>query len=207
MALDFPSSPTVGQLYPVTPIPGVPQYRWNGSAWMAVDVPTPPSLIGAGTVMLFYQASAPIGWTKLTAHNDKALRVVSGVGGASGGTNPFSTVMAQSVVGGTTLGLAGLPAGITSNATQNVFVNPAGNPANAFEYFGVSGTFTSYQIAAGATGVWVIGGVGSGATMITSSHYGSNNITVNSNNTGGGSHNHPITMGIQYLDVILASKD
>jgi hypothetical protein len=55
----------------------------------------------AGTVMLFQQSAAPIYWTKLTTHNDKALRVVSGAA-SSGGTNAFSTVMAQTVVGNTT---------------------------------------------------------------------------------------------------------
>jgi microcystin-dependent protein len=62
-----------------------------------------------GTTMPFYQAAAPVGWTKLTTHNDKALRVVSGSGGVSGGTNAFSTVMAQSVVGNTTLSAATIP--------------------------------------------------------------------------------------------------
>ena len=42
-----------------------------------------------GTVMLFVQSVAPTGWTKSTAHNDKALRVVSG-SVSSGGTITFS---------------------------------------------------------------------------------------------------------------------
>jgi len=59
--------------------------------------------VPSGTVMLFYQAAAPIGWTKLTTQNDKAIRVVSGSGGVAGGTNPFSTVMAQTATGNHTL--------------------------------------------------------------------------------------------------------
>jgi microcystin-dependent protein len=43
-----------------------------------------------GTVMLFVQSVAPTGWTKSTAHNDKALRVVSG-SVSSGGSIAFST--------------------------------------------------------------------------------------------------------------------
>jgi hypothetical protein len=43
----------------------------------------------SGTIMLFQQATAPNGWTKLTTHNDKALRVVSGTPG-TGGVNTFS---------------------------------------------------------------------------------------------------------------------
>jgi hypothetical protein len=34
VALDFPSSPTVGDKYPVSPIAGVPNYVWDGTAWM-----------------------------------------------------------------------------------------------------------------------------------------------------------------------------
>lgn len=60
--------------------------RDNGSSW--ADIAT---LIPAGTVMVFYQAAAPVGWTKITTQNDKALRVVSGTGGGSGGTNALSS--------------------------------------------------------------------------------------------------------------------
>ena len=56
--------------------------RDSGSAWE--DVAT---LIDAGTIMLFCQAAAPTGWTKITTQNDKALRIVSGTtGGTAGGT-------------------------------------------------------------------------------------------------------------------------
>ena len=45
----------------------------------------------SGTVMVFYQSAAPTGWTKSTAQNDKALRVVSGSGGGTGGTHDLSS--------------------------------------------------------------------------------------------------------------------
>jgi Chaperone of endosialidase len=32
-ALDFPSSPTVGQKYPATPVSGIPTYTWDGEKW------------------------------------------------------------------------------------------------------------------------------------------------------------------------------
>jgi len=62
-----------------------------------------------GTLMLFQQTTAPAGWTKQTTHNDKLLRVVSGTA-SSGGTNAFSTVNAQTVVGSSTLSSAQLAA-------------------------------------------------------------------------------------------------
>jgi len=33
LALNFPSSPTVGDKYPSTPVVGVPQYTWDGEKW------------------------------------------------------------------------------------------------------------------------------------------------------------------------------
>jgi hypothetical protein len=42
--------------------------------------------------MVFFQASSPTGWTLDTTHNDKALRVVSGTGGGSGGTTGISSL-------------------------------------------------------------------------------------------------------------------
>ncbi len=48
----------------------------------------------SGTKMLFQQTSAPTGWTKITSHNNKALRVVSGTAG-SGGSNAFSNTLAS----------------------------------------------------------------------------------------------------------------
>ena len=38
MALDFPSSPTVGQLYPNPAVAGVPQYTWDGEKWASGNV-------------------------------------------------------------------------------------------------------------------------------------------------------------------------
>ena len=33
MALDFPASPTLNQLYPSPAVPGVPVYTWDGEKW------------------------------------------------------------------------------------------------------------------------------------------------------------------------------
>ena len=54
---------------------------WNG-AWASMP---------ATTESVFYQASAPPGWTQNILINDQVLRVVSGVGGAGGGSWDNST--------------------------------------------------------------------------------------------------------------------
>ena len=40
-----------------------------------------------GTRLAFHQASPPVGWTQDTAIDDSMLRIVSGVGGGTGGTD------------------------------------------------------------------------------------------------------------------------
>jgi hypothetical protein len=59
-----------------------------------------PAAFPSGTVMLFVQTAAPTGWTKVTTHNDKALRVVSGTV-STGGTSAFSTAFAARTSAGT----------------------------------------------------------------------------------------------------------
>ena len=55
MALDFPSSPTVGQLYPSPPIAGVGQWRWDGTEWV------PNSFAGSVGTGVYMQDAAPTG--------------------------------------------------------------------------------------------------------------------------------------------------
>ena len=81
------------------------------------------ALIPSGTKMLFVQGSAPVGWTQVTSDNDKALRVVSGTGGGTGGSVAFETAFASQTVagtnGGTAITIAQMPAH-THNFTASV---------------------------------------------------------------------------------------
>jgi len=63
----------------------------------------------ATTAMLFVQTAAPTGWTKLTTHDNKALRIVSGTAG-TGGSVAFTTAFASGLsAGATTLSTAQIP--------------------------------------------------------------------------------------------------
>ena len=66
--------------------------RDNGTSWDDIG----QNVIPSGTKMVFYQASAPVGWTAV-ALNDKFLRVVTagGTGGSTGGTVAASTSLAH----------------------------------------------------------------------------------------------------------------
>ena len=83
-----------------------------------VSTATANGAFPSGTKMLFHQAAAPTGWTKVTTINDAALRVVSGTtGGSTSGSTAFSTLFAggQAVtlsgnVGATTLNTSQMPA-------------------------------------------------------------------------------------------------
>jgi len=49
-------------------------------------------IIPQSSVALFFTSSAPTGWTQVTTHNDKTLRVVSSTGGGSGGSISYSSL-------------------------------------------------------------------------------------------------------------------
>lgn len=59
--------------------------RSNGTTWEPVG-----TVIESGTRLIFPQASVPTGWTQVTTHNDKMIRIVSGTGAGTGGTNDVS---------------------------------------------------------------------------------------------------------------------
>jgi hypothetical protein len=95
----------------------------NGTTWSSA------AIIPSGTVMLFVQTSAPTGWTKSVAYNDRALRVVSGTAG-TGGSVAFATAFASQGVSGTvgnhTLTTAEIP---SHTHTVDAYVNdPCGSP-------------------------------------------------------------------------------
>jgi len=137
----------------------------------------------AATVMLFVQTSAPTGWTKSTAHDNKALRVITGTVG-SGGTTGFTTVFTNQTP---TITTSGLSAGATTLTTAQI-------PSHTHTY-----TQNSGYPAAG------LGGSAQDGAPIASSSTG-----------GGGSHTHTvtgtatstaITLNVQYVDVIIATKN
>ncbi len=55
----------------------------------------------SGTSMLFFDAAAPLGWTKSITHDNKAIRIVNTGGGGAGGAVDFSAAFASKSVSGT----------------------------------------------------------------------------------------------------------
>lgn len=168
----------------------------------------------SGTVLVFAQTAAPTGWTKSTTHNDKALRVVSGAA-SSGGSVAFTTAFASQAVAGTvgatTLDASQIPShthtGTTSAAGSHN--HQTGNPdTGGGAYFG---TATASSGSASNRDA-LVGGLINNATYVTST-VGNHTHTFTSDATGGGgSHTHSFTgtainLAVQYVDVILATKN
>lgn len=159
--------------------------------------PTWSSVAGfpTGTAMMFVQTAAPTGWTKSTTHDNKALRVVSGTA-SSGGSVAFTTAFASQAVSGTNTSFTATNQGTTLAITQI--------PAHGHSRIGVGGANNSGYANSPFTA-----GSGFGTP-----------VAVNSANQGGGtSHTHTqdahthtftgtaINLAVQYVDVIIATKD
>ena len=147
MAIDFPSSPTVGQQYTYNNV----SYTYTSQGvWLATGAASVG--FGAGTATVFVQAAAPTGWVKDTTHNDKALRIVSSTGGTSGGTVAFSTAFARTATDTLTLAVTQMP----------------GHNHTGYDGYTVMTGSGAYTAAAG--GSWGIGYGGVGFTGGGQSH-------------------------------------
>lgn len=168
--------------------------------------------------MLFVQTTAPVGFTKSAAHNNKALRVVSGTAG-SGGSVAFTTAFASKAVSGTVAN--GTAGGTVANGTAG------GTVANTTLSTSMSASHThTYTLRFGTyTGGGYPGFDGSGDRLVDAAA-----TTGASDGGGGGAHGHGFTgaahnhgftgaahghgftgtaidLAVQYVDVIICTKD
>lgn len=195
----------------------------NAPEW--AEIAAPVEAIPSGSAMLFYQASAPTGWTKQTAHNDKSLRVVSGTGGGSGGSTAFTSVFTSRTPSGS---VSSSFSGSTNGASANISVNSTtlstsqlANHGHSFE----NGFFAENN-----------GNYGNFGSSVQGSNNGNDNDNrpfTRGDNTGGSgsgdSHSHGISQSdhshglsgsvsssfsgssmdfaVQYVDVIICTRN
>jgi hypothetical protein len=147
------------------------------------------NIIPLNSVSVFYQAVQPLGWTKSSSHNQKALRVVSSGGGFSGGSLSFPSVFKNYNVSGT--------------ATINGTANPS--------------TLTSAQLGPHLHGMGGVAVVisGGGGDVGGGGGYQTPTIATTTNSGGDGSHSHPFSgtvpynynfnLTVKYVDVIICT--
>jgi hypothetical protein len=137
----------------------VDQYGRVLSATASVTFPS-------GTILIFGQAAAPAGWTKLTdtRYNDSSIRVVTGNGGGFGGSAAFSTVFSSSYsyngsvsinsgsVGATTLSTGQMPAHTHPTTIDNHLLFDASGPCCPVRYGGPGGYPGTYFSMSGEGG-------------------------------------------------------
>lgn len=188
--INFPPNPTPGQRY--TAGNGFTyEFKTPLGAWVIYYA---PSSLPAGSTMIFLQPSAPTGWTQLTTSgfSDSMIRLITGAGGGTGGSIPFSTFF-------------------TSSSTYN---------GNLTLTSGQTGDFTIDESTMASHSHFfpsIVAGNGSGRMMGGSCCNGPGNI--NSSFTGGGqAHNHTLVgatadgnfvtdFSLKYVDAIVASRN
>lgn len=157
-----------------------------------------------GTIMAFQQTTAPTGWVKLTTHNDKALRVVTGTP-SSGGATAFATVFGSGkTTGSYTLLEADIP-GHTHTGASHTHTITHTHSAGSYVVPGPVNTTGTSPFAGAGTSV--------GSTSVTGTSGGSNSANTGAKtpgaggSTGGdGGHSHTSSLDLQYVDIILAQK-
>jgi hypothetical protein len=154
----------------------------TGLAWRTPSVPS-------GSVMVFYQASSPTGWSPVLNLNDKALRVVNNgtTGGTAGGTGgSFSAVFASR-----TVPLVDHTHSITDPGHAHPTPNFVNNSASASAREGSGGSVDRIKNLYYGSGTY---GAGTGVSIKYTSESG-----FTTGNT--------MDFAVQYIDVILCSKN
>lgn len=134
-----------------------------------------------GTTMMFRQAAAPVGWTRVTTYDDTLLRIVGTAAPGSGGSNGFAAAFnSQTATGGYTLQIADMPAH-----------NYPGSVASTSHRYYTPDTNNGVQAPTGPSVVGAQAGI---------------NLAIASQG-GGGPHSHSITTSIKYVDALIAKKN
>lgn len=148
----------------------------------------------SGTTLVFYQAAAPTGWTKLTTQDNKALRVVSGTGGGSGGTNSFTSAFNSNKTVSISISISGTTGDRSLTTAQ---LSTHGHNANGYYGHDLIGSSYSHSLGAG--------------------QWNFTNMAAIQQQGLGDPHNHSFSgsdtdtdtfnLDVQYIDVIICSKN
>lgn len=186
----------------------------------------------SGTITLFVQSSAPAGWNQVSSQNNKAIRVVNGSGGGSGGNQPFTSVFTSvpvtgsvnfsglSVSGGQTNTVSQTPSGSVQLGSLNVSsttISEGQMPSHTHQYQqrpaggsnGGQGNGLNNQNTSNVTNTG--GNQGHSHSVSGSGSFSGNNMShshnFNASVSGNGSFSgNSLDLSVQYVDAILCSK-
>jgi hypothetical protein len=146
----------------------------------------------AGTQLTFSQAAAPSGWTKNTDVDNAMIRIVSGSGGGTGGTQNFTSVCTTQSVSGS----GSFPISFNIGVTGTTDATP-GSGTVGTSYGFTSGGFSyggANNISHNHIGTGSINGPGSYGVQGGGGNFGVG-ISIDTDLQGGnGSHDHSIQL-------------
>jgi len=157
----------------------------------------------SGTVMFFQQTSAPTGWTKSTAHNNKAIRIVSGTVG-TGGNSAFTTAFASYTPSGnvSVAGSVSMSGSIGSTTLSTAQIPAHSHTVSAGGFADGGGNFAIYLAGQRQGQSWTSSNTGGGGSH-NHNHNLSGSLSINSSNFSGSAKD----LAVQYVDTIIATKD
>lgn len=192
-------------------------YSGNGSALTGV------SSIPSGTTALFYQASAPTGWTQNTAStiNDCCLRVVTGSGAGVGGADGFTTTLASGKTTEAktvpfTVDSPGSVSGSTGDTSLSAptiasHTHPSGAsgavPRNGYTTYRYENPGNNYYVPFYAIDQPARSSGGSGSSGAHNHPFSGGSITASGPVDSSSASLAVPTMDVKYEDVIAATKD
>jgi hypothetical protein len=176
-------------------------------------------IIAQSSAVLFYEAAAPTGWTKVITHDNKAMRVVNGTGGGSGGSTSFLSAFPSTATRPltATVSVSG-SAGPTTIDVNTMAVHPHGgvNTGPAGDHFhghNAGGVYPGNRVSSGPGPTRP-----NGPTAYVSTPANSHTHSFNQGAYGNsGSHTHPwsgaaasnfsssIDLRVQYVDIIICT--
>jgi hypothetical protein len=163
--------------------------------------------IPSGSISIFVQPTAPVGWTKLTTIDDAALRIVSGTV-SDGGVSNFSTVFTDKSLTSPTSGTSTIPfSGAMSPTTLSSFsmashrhlswglsASGGNNPRTQFSSPGSGRSSLALFLGPGSVSAGPAGGGGSHAHTLSVSGGVDLSPTV-------------LQLSLRYVDAIVAQRN
>jgi hypothetical protein len=156
------------------------------------------AIFPTGTITVFRQTAAPLGWTKITTYNNFTLRIVSGSASTGGSIDFTSAMLSQTISGSVSNSVSTFPLNITSGSTLADL--PSHLHSAGTRYFNSIVPITAGPAFA-PRNVWTNRGFTSPSGPQGGNEGHSHTLTVNSVTFQGTTKN----FSVNYVDLIVAS--